>query len=181
MDEQDDINLEGSEAGAGEGGSKKGGSGLLPQLLKWVAVALGALVFIVTVVVVTVNIMGGSGKSQSPIPISEEYTGQREVLAWFSQALGTIQTRTADPVPASVVVDVALGYEENDKIAPTELSSRIVELKDYLRSFFQYKTAEELRNEEKIKIEIRNAINDNILTKSKIKDVRFTKYEIVEQ
>lgn len=180
MDEQDDINLEGADAGSGEGGSKKG-AGMLPQLLKWVAIALGALVFIVTIVVVTVNIMGGAGKSQTPIPISEEYTGQREVLSWFSQAIGTIQTRTADLIPASVVVDVALGYDGADKIAPTELSSRLIELKDYLRSYFQWKTADELRNEEKVKIEIRNAINDNILTKSKIKDVRFTKYEIIEQ
>ena len=84
MDEQDDINLEGADAGSGESASKKGGSGLLPQLLKWVAIVLGALVFIVTIVVVTVNIMGGAGKSQTPIPISEEYTGQREVLSWFS-------------------------------------------------------------------------------------------------
>ena len=79
------------------------------------------------------------------------------------------------------MVDVAIGYGFDDKIAPAELSSRIVELKDFLRSFFQKKTAAELRNEEKIKIEIRNYINDNILSKSKIKDVRFTKYEIVEQ
>ena len=180
MDDQDDINLEGSDAGSGEGGSKKG-AGMLPQLLKWVAIPLGPLIFFVTIVVVTVNIMNGGGKSQSPIPLSEEYTGQREVLAWFSQALGTIQTRTADPIPASVVVDVALGYDGADKIAPTELSSRIIELKDFLRSYFQWKTADELKNEAKVKIELRNAINDNILTKSKIKDVRFIKYEIIEQ
>jgi len=69
----------------------------------------------------------------------------------------------------------------DDKTTPTELTSRLVELKDFLRSFFQRKSAAELRNEEKIKIEIRNSINDNILSGSKIKDVRFTKYEIVEQ
>jgi len=180
MDDQDDINLEGGESASGEGASKKG-SGMLPQLLKWVAIVLGSLIFIVTVVVVTVQIMGGAGKNQTAIPVSEEYTGSREALQWYKDAIGTIQTRTADEIPASVVVDIAIGYGLDDKIAPAELSSRIVELKDFLRSFFQRKTAEDLRNEDKIKIEIRNAINDNILTKSKIKDVRFTKYEIVEQ
>lgn len=180
MDEQDDINLEGGEAGAGDGqGRKKGG--MLPQLLKWVAVVLGALVFIVTVVVVTVNIMGGAGNNQTDIPVSEEYTVLREELGWFQSAIGTIQTRTSDVPPASVVVDIALGYGIDDKITSSELTGRIVELKDFLRSFFQKKTADDLRNEEKIKIEIRNSINDNILSKSKIKDVRFTKYEIVEQ
>ena len=34
---------------------------------------------------------------------------------------------------------------------------------------------------EKIKIEIKHEINDNVLTKNKIKDVRFTQYDIVEQ
>jgi flagellar protein FliL len=179
MSDQDDISLDGGDAASGEGGGKKG-SGLIPQLLKWVAIVLGALVFIVTVVVVTVNIMGNSGKSQTAVPVSEEYTVNREVLQWYS-AIGAIQTRTSDSIPASVVADIVLGYAEADKNTPTELTSRLIELKDFLRSFFQHKTASELRNEEKIKIEIRNSINDNILSSSKIKDVRFIKYEIVEQ
>lgn len=179
MSDQDDINLEGGDATTGDGGKKKG-FGLLPQLLKWVAIVLGSLVFIVTVVVITVNIMGGKGNSQTTVPISEEYTGSREVLQWY-QAVGSIQTRTKDIIPASVVVDMAFGYPLEDKVTPAELSSRLVEIKDFLRSYLQKKTAAELRNEEKIKIEIRNSINDNILSKSKIKDVRFTKYEIVEQ
>ncbi len=179
MDDQDDINLEGGDAGAGDGGGKKGSS-MLPQLLKWVAIVLGALIFIITVVVVTVNIMGGSGKNQTAVPLSEEYTGSRDVFQWY-QAVGVIKTKTSDSIPASVIVDIALGYPLEDKSTPAELSSRLVELKDFLRSFFKLKTAAELRNEDKIKIEIRNAINDNILSKSKIRDVRFTQYEIVEQ
>lgn len=179
MSDQDDINLEGGDAASGEGGGKKG-SGMLPQLLKWVAIVLGALVFIVTVVVVTVNIIGGSGKNQTSIPVSEEYSGIREVLQWYT-AIGTIQTRTSDALPASVVADIVLGYTMDDKTTPSELTSRLIELKDFLRSYFQHKTAAELKNEDKIKIEIRNSINDNILSNSKIKDVRFTKYEIVEQ
>ncbi len=179
MSDQDDINLEGGEAGATEGGGKNLAA-LVPQLLKWVAIVLGALIFIVTVVVITVSIMGGAGKNQTSVPISEDYTGVREVLQWY-QAIGTIQTRTSDAIPASVMVDIALGCAFDDKTTPAELSSRLVELKDFLRSYFHNKTVAELRNEEKIKIEIRNAINDNILAKSKIKDVRFTKYEIVEQ
>ena len=179
MSDQDDINLEGGDASAGDSGKKKA-SALLPQLLKWAAIILGALIFIVTVVVITVNILGGSGKSQTSIPVSEEYTGTREVLQWY-QAVGSIQTRTHDAIPASVVVDMAFGYPLEDKVTPAELSSRLVEIKDFLRSFLQRKTATELRNEEKIKIEIRNYINDNILSNSKIRDVRFTKYEIVEQ
>ncbi len=178
MSDQDDINLEGGDSDVGGGGKK--GSSLIPQLLKWVAIVLGALIFVVTVVVVTVNIMQGKGKNQSSVPVSEEYTVNREVLQWYT-AITTIQTRTSDSIPASVVADIALGYTMDDKVTPSELTARLVELTDFLRSFFQHKTAAELRNEDKIKIEIRNSINDNILSKSKIKDVRFVKYEIVEQ
>ena len=44
-------------------------------------------------------------------------------------------------------------------------------------------TAEDLRprNEEKRRIEIRNAINDDILSSSKIRDVRFLSLQIIEQ
>ncbi len=179
MDDQDEINLEGSDAASGDTSGKKG-SGMLPQLLKWIGIVLGALIFIITVVVITVNIMGGSGKNQTSIPTSEEYTGLREVLQWW-QAVGVLKTKTADAIPANVVVEMAFGYPDQDKATPAELSSRMVELKDFLRSFFNKKTAAELKNEDKIKIEIRNSINDNILSKTKIRDVRFTQYEIVEQ
>lgn len=180
MSDQDDINLEGGDVGTTETGGRKI-SGLIPQLLKWIAIVVAALIFIVTIVVITVNILGGSGKNMTTVPISEEYAGAREILQWYREPIGVIQTRTNDEIPASVVAEVALGYTAEDKTTPAELSARIVEIKDFLRSFLQSKTAMELKNEEKIKIEIRNQINDNILSKSRIKDVRFTKYEIIEQ
>jgi len=179
MSDQDDINLEGSDASTGEASGKKG-SGMLPQLLKWVAIVLGALIFIITVVVITVNIMGGGGNNQTNIPVSEEYTGLREELQWFT-GVGVIKTKSADSIPSSVVMEIALGYPLDDKFTSTELTGRLIEIKDFLRSFLNHKTAAELKNEDKIKIELRNSINDNILQKSKIRDVRFTQYEIVEQ
>ena len=71
MSDQDDINLEGGDVGTTETGGRKI-SGLIPQLLKWVAIVLAALIFIVTVVVITVNIIGGSGKNMTTVPVSEE-------------------------------------------------------------------------------------------------------------
>lgn len=86
-----------------------------------------------------------------------------------------------DRTPATLVVKVVLGYTYNDKSTPQELTARKVEIIDFLRSYFKTKTVAELQQEKKIKIEIRNEINDNILTKNKIKDVLFTQYDIVEQ
>ncbi|WP_276980763.1 hypothetical protein [Johnsonella ignava] len=44
--------------------TKKRGAGLIPMLIKWVAIVLVALIFIVTVVVITMNIRDKKGKNQ---------------------------------------------------------------------------------------------------------------------
>ena len=155
-------------------------AGFIPSLLKYIALALAALIFIVTVVVITVNLLSKNGKSHSEYPIAEEYRDSREILQYYS-AIDAVKASTRDTVPGTVIVKVELGYPANDKATPQELTARLVELKDFLRSYFQNKTIAELRQEEKIKIEIRNEINDNILSKTKIKGVAFTQYDIIEQ
>ncbi len=159
---------------------KKKRSGFIPLLLKWIAVGLAVLIVIITVVVITVSIMSKGGKSYSEYPVSEEYRDEKELLQYYD-ALGQIKVHTADTIPATVIVNVALGYTNGDTNTPAELSARKIEIIDHLRSFFSRRTASELRREEKIKIEIRNEINDNILANTKIKGVRFTRYDVVEQ
>jgi len=183
MADNESINLEDDGAAASAPPPKKGGLGaLLPSLLKWVAIALGAIILIVTVVVVTMKIMGTNSSADTVIPISEEYAGKREILDWYT-SLGSIRTKTSDAIPASVVVEVVLGYKKDDKATATEITSRTIELKDFLRRYFAEKTVADLKpqNEEKLRIEIRNAINDDILSNSKIKDVRFLSFDVVEQ
>ncbi|MBR5579741.1 MAG: flagellar basal body protein FliL [Treponema sp.] len=160
----------------------KGLGGLLPTLLKWVAIVLGAIILIVTVVVITMKIVGGNTSQQAVIPVSQEYGSKREVLDWYT-SLGQVSTKTSDAIPASVIVEVVLGYKQADKAASTEITQRQIEIKDYLRRYFTELTVEDLRprNEEKRRIEIRNAINDDILSSSKIRDVRFLSLQIIEQ
>ncbi len=160
----------------------KGIGGLLPTLLKWVAIVLGAIILIVTVVVITMKIVGGNTSQQAVIPVSQEYGSKREVLDWYT-SLGQVSTKTSDAIPVSVIVEVVLGYKQADKVASTEITQRQIEIKDYLRRYFTERTVEDLRprNEEKRRIEIRNAINDDILSSSKIRDVRFLSLQIIEQ
>ncbi|MBR4598725.1 MAG: flagellar basal body-associated FliL family protein [Treponema sp.] len=182
-DEDEGLGLEEGGDSAG-GGSSKGGKGLLvPGLLKWIAIGLAAVILIVTVVVITMKVVGGNNTGTgAAIPMTEEYTASKEILDWYT-SLGLIQTRTMEANPASVRVDVVLGYKKEDKATSTEITQRTVELKDFLRRYFTQKTAEELRpqNEENLKIEIRNAINDSILSSSKIKDVRFMQMDVIQQ
>jgi len=97
--------------------------------------------------------------------------------------LGQIRTKSSDILPASIVVEVVLGYKLDDKTTASEITSRQIEIKDFLRRYFTEKTSLELRpsNEDKLRVEIRNSINDDILSTTKIRDVRFLSLEVIEQ
>ena len=167
---------------AGMPAKKSGFGGLITSLLKWIAIALGAVILIVVIVVVTMRIVNKNSSGNVAIPISDEYAVQREVLDWYT-SLGAIRTKSSDEIPASVVVDIALGYKKDDKATSTEITQRNIELKDFLRRYFTEKTIAELKpqNEQKLKIELRNAINDEILSTSKIKDISFLQLDVIEQ
>lgn len=177
-----DDDLDGLEETGSSVPSKKGGfGGVVTKILKWVAIGLGAVILIVVIVVITMRVAGGNTSAQQGIPISDEYVVQRELLDWY--ALNSIRTRTSDENPASVVVVIQLGYKKDDKATSAEITQRSVELRDFLRRYFTEKTAAELRpqNEQKLKIELRNAINDEILSSSKIKDIAFDQLDVIEQ
>lgn len=118
-------------------------------------------------------------KAYNPSVSAEEYQGQREVYDWY-KSIGVIQTTTNDG--ATVRVNVFLGYKKDDKGTATEITSRIVELKDFLRRYFRGKSKEEITNpdnEEKLKMEIRNGINDKVLSGSKIRDITFDQLDVI--
>lgn len=181
-DEDSEIDLgDGSEASAAP--AKKGGmGGVLPTILKYVALALGAIILIVTVVIITMKVAGGNKTQQVAVPMSEDYKEFAEELDWY-QSLGEIQTRTSDAEHASVVVNIFLGYKKDDKVASAEITAQKIPIRDFLRNYFADKTVEELtpKNEAKLKIEIRNEINDTILNKSKIRQISFDKLNVVTQ
>lgn len=184
MADNNDMGLEDDAGTAAAAPVKKSGGlgALLPSLLKWVAIVLGAIILIITVCVVTISVMGKNTSTASTFPISEEYSGQREIYDWYT-SLGSIRTKTSDDNPATVTVDVVLGYKKDDKAVATEITSRNIELIDFLRRYFTQKTVAELKpdREENLRNEIMRAINENILTSTKIRDVRFRQLDVIEQ
>ncbi len=183
MADDDEFGMDGGGEDAGAAAGKKGGiGGILPAILKWAAIAIGAIVLIVTVVIITMNIMNKNGSgTANVVPISSEYTSKREELDWY-QSIGAISTTTNDTPKANVSVEVVLGYKTEDKAASAEITKRQIEIKDFLRRYFARKSKNELRvdDEEKLQMEIRNAINDDILTKSKIRDVKFLQLTVID-
>lgn len=164
--------------------SKKSGGlkGIIPGLLKWILIGVAAVIFIVTIVLVTMSIANRNGKNQTLVPVGQEYSVSKPEFDWYT-SLDQINTSTSDVIPASVRVQVALGYKKDDKATATEITNRRIEIIDFLRRFFAERTVEELKpqNEGILKQNIRDQINDEILTKTSIRDVKFTTKDVVQQ
>jgi len=110
------------------------------------------------------------------LPVVDEYKAETTVYSWTSDY--EIKTNNSDG--AGVTVAVVLGYRLDDKATSTEIIAREVELREYLRRFFMGKTSAELSptNEDNLEMEIRNGINDFILSSSKIRAVAIKSLDI---
>ena len=186
MSDSDNLDLDGDEAPESGGAQKKRGGGLgnlLPTILKFVAIGIGALIFIVTVSVITYNIMNKGGKNQTVLSDpSSPYVGERPVYAMYTQ-IGSITTKTKDPAPgSSVTVEMIIGYDMNDNAASAELISRQYELRDFIRRYFTGKTAAELapEREEELKKEIREQLNTRFLDTARARIILFNKLDVME-
>jgi flagellar FliL protein len=184
MGDDDGLDLGGEDVSGVDSGSKKskggGLSGLLPNLLKFVAIGLGALIFIVVVAVITYQILDKRGEPQTTLDPTSEYIGTRLQYSTFN-LIGQLNTRTRDQTH-TVVVDMLIEYDLNDAAAQTELTGRVNQLKDFTRSYFAGKYASDLlpENEEKLKQEIREILNNRYLDTAKVRGILFNKLDIME-
>jgi flagellar FliL protein len=182
MSDNDDLDL-GDEGGGGGASSKKpsGLAALLPNLLKYVAIGLGATIFIITVCMITYRFMNQSGSSQTVYPQNSPWVGERPRYSFYTN-IGSIRTTTKDPTPYAVVVEMVIGYDLNDKSVADELTDRVYELRDFVRRYFRGKMVYELQpeNEAKIKQEIIEQLNTRILSKAKVRIITFNQIDVME-
>ena len=184
MSDSEELELDGGESPeASTSPKKKGGLGaLLPNILKFAAIGLGALVFIVTVSVITVNLVNKGGKAQTETadPTSP-YIGKRPSYAMYT-GIGQLTTKTKDPTNYSVTVTMNIGYDIEDTAAGSELNSRQYELRDFVRNYFTGKYAEELKpeNEARIKQDIKEILNTRFLDTAKVRIILFDKLDVME-
>jgi flagellar FliL protein len=185
MSDTDELDIEGGEAPeASTSQKKKGGNlgALLPTILKFAAIGIGALIFIVTVSVITFTQMNKGGKSQTVVtdPLSP-YVGKRPNYAMYT-GIGPITTKTSDEKSYSVTVVMNLGYDLEDAAASSELSTRQYELRDFVRSYFTGKYAAELlpENEARLKQDIKEILNDRFLDTGKVRIILFDKLDVME-
>lgn len=178
--DSDDEGVGGDDAAGG--GQKKVGflGGMFIQVLKWVAIGVGAIVFIVTVVVITVNAISGNQAAQTALTVTDDFQGTWEDLSWYS-AIGEIRGRTADENPATFIVEVQLGYHEEDRTLYNEIVAQTPRITHEIRRFFAEKTLRELTqtDEEALLDDIQARLNRG-LSDGQIQDVIFTSFNVLE-
>ena len=182
MSDSDELDLDSGDSPGVDAPKKSSGlAALLPNLLKFVAIGLGALIFIVTVSVITYNILNKGGQSQTVIPVNSPFAGARPQYSVFT-SIGLIRTTTRDPIPFSVVVDMVVGYDQNDNAASSEMTARLYELRDFVRTFFRSKSADELKpeNEPRLKQEIIEQLNTKVLSSARARIILFNQLDVMQ-
>ena len=182
MSDSEELELEDGESkGLGTQKKASGLVAMLPGMLKFVAIGIGALIFIVTVSIITHNILNRGGRAQTMIPSTSPFVGARPSFSAFT-AIGQIRTTTNDPVPFSVIVDMVVHFDLNDNAAQTELTERLHELRDFVRVFFRSRRADELRpeNEPRLRQEIIEHLNTRVLNSARVRMVTFNQLDVVQ-
>jgi len=171
------------EIAGGDGQELGGKTGFIPavvlRLLKWVALGLAAVIFIVTIVVVTVSILNKGPRNVVYPSDSVEYNEVPDILQWYD--LKEIRVRTSDKQPVTVVIHPKLGYKMADTAVQTDLIARNEIIVDRIRSFFAEKVASELTadKEQQIKNELKQAINKLVENQS-VKEIVFLDFNVIE-
>lgn len=105
------------------------------------------------------------------IPSVDDYKSADVVYSWTADFAA--ENKTADG--AVVSLSVSFGYKTDDKATLTEIMAQKDIITVYLRQFIAQKSAADLspKKEDSLQTEIKNAVNDEILSSSRIRVVRF--------
>jgi len=183
MSDNDDLDIDGGEAPEGSSTFKKKSAlgAILPTILKFTAIGIGALIFIVTVSAITVRVMRPDGRTQTVTDPASPYVGTMPILQWFT-GIGTINTQTRDATPTTVTVVMQLGHDLGDTVTSSELFSRQHELRDFTRRYFASRFAEELRpeNEARLRREIMEILNTRYLNNARVRNITFERLDVME-
>lgn len=154
--------------------------GVVIQILKWVGIILGAVIFIVTVVVVTVNFLNKGTASQTRVPVAEEYREAVPILTWF-ESIDELRGSTADTQRTTYIVKAYLGYDGDNSALVTELIARKIQLTGLFNDYFSSKTVAELEgpaNRLRVEAELLEQIN-RILRDGQVEDIVWGTYQFL--
>ena len=165
---------------AASGGKKIGFlPGMVIQILKWVGIVLAAIIFVVTVVVVTLGFMGDRMGSQTRIPVdSESYADRLPVYDWHS--LDELRGTTRDG--STFIIQPHIGYDPGAQAVLTEILSRRIQIRSEILLYFNSQDAAFLQNHQnrtRIQSDLVTRLNNNIMRSGRVRDIAFDVFTII--
>lgn len=154
--------------------------GVVIQILKWVGIILGAVIFIVTVVVVTVNFLGRGTANLTSVPESDDYRAEVPILTWF-ESVGELRGSTNDTQRTTYIVEPFLGYDGENNALVNELILRKIQLVGIFNDYFGSLSAAELQgpaNQQRVEIDLLEEIN-RTLREGRVQDIVWGSYQFL--
>ncbi|HAP43170.1 MAG: hypothetical protein A2087_13575 [Spirochaetes bacterium GWD1_61_31] len=178
------VDFSENQEAAGAPGKVKargGGGKAILGLLKWIGIGLGFIILVFVIVAVSIRILGNQSRPLSDLPNAE--TMQRVSEAWAVYN-GVEEIRSTvrgikDTEQWMVVIKINLAFDGADKTIPKELSDRRWQIQDFLRSYISRLRIDELMadQEELLKVDIRDRLNNQIFSRPFIKDIYFENFQ----
>ncbi len=144
-------------------------TGFLPAvvitILKWAAIGLGAIIFVVTIVLIT-NKLVGRGKEVSGIPAYSVDSQAASIdTEYFNTGLDSIRGSTSDEPPRSFLASITIGYPEGKTVILTELVSKKELIHNTILKYLGNKETSELQTRKFVVLEkeLKTLINNEIM------------------
>lgn len=141
------------------------------------ALAVTAAVF--AIVIISGTVYGGVTGSRAK-KLARAAVPTQTSAAGVYDGLGRIRARTADAVPAVIVVDLAFPYDSTDRQFREELSRKRADLRAAATAYFASKRAEELHPsyEAAVKAGLRDTLNA-LLSLGAIEELYFSEFRVI--
>ncbi|MCL2704681.1 MAG: flagellar basal body-associated FliL family protein [Spirochaetaceae bacterium] len=187
MSDDYDLDLENSSGASAEEDIGKRKIGFLPaiiiKILKWTAIILAGVVFIVTITFFTIKFMNPVSSTPDYYYATEESRNTLPNLQWYDIGTTEIRGRTADTDKRiMIIIKVSVGFNARSKALHQELIDKTPKLRDEIRVFFGEKYEKDItpRNESKVKEELRRRLNIMLSGNDRIQDLIFTDFNLIE-
>ena len=142
-------------------------SGVLINVLKWVAIGLAAIIVIGSVSWFTFTLFIRGREAQGvDIFSSERMRESQPPLDYFKNNLEDIRGQTSDNPPLTFMAKVSIGYLQRDQKVQTELVTKSDEIQNRILIYLGKKKASELTtaNLERLQDELKQLIQSDVLS-----------------
>jgi flagellar FliL protein len=167
FDEEREVSTEEVESG------KK--LGFLPaivfQILKWVLLIVGGIILVVTISVITFNLLFKGKTPENQQVSSQAYQDNKTIYEVFTN-IDTIRGSTADQPSKAYLATVTLHYAKEKVTTQAELVARTQDIHNLIFIYLSNRTGEQLSS--KYFLEIQDALTE------RINDIMIDKIEAVK-